>query len=267
MREPVRRTLWGALGLVPVLAAVLPDWPGAAPSTALCALCAAWGTWEAVTLAGCAGFACRAAAGLSAALACVALAMGGPLAAPFLLLPGGAALACVLSSGDASRTGGLAGAGWMGALWALGTGSAAWLRAASPHPWLMLLPLACCWAGDSAAYFTGIALGRHRMAPSISPAKTWEGFAGGLAASAGAGLLVGTLGCGLAPAVSAAAGAACGIAGAAGDLVESAYKRWAGVKDSGRLLPGHGGMLDRTDSMVAAAPVALLVLRGAGVLP
>jgi phosphatidate cytidylyltransferase len=259
--------MWGALGLLPVLAAVLPDWPGAAPSTVLCALCAAWGTWEAVTLAGSTGFACRGAAALSAAFACTAWALGSPLAAPFLLLPGAAALACVLASGDTSRAGGLAGAGWMGALWAFGAGSAALLRAASPDPWMMVLPLACCWAGDSAAYFTGMAVGRHRMAPSISPAKTWEGFAGGVAASTGAGLLVGTLGCGFDPAVSAAAGAACGLAGAAGDLVESAYKRWAGVKDSGRLLPGHGGMLDRTDSVVAAAPAALLVLRAAGVLP
>ncbi|MDQ3751551.1 MAG: phosphatidate cytidylyltransferase [Actinomycetota bacterium] len=115
--------------------------------------------------------------------------------------------------------------------------------------------------GDIGAYFTGTRFGAHRMAPSISPGKSWEGFAGGLVCC-----LVGGVACAAAlPPLGwvdgGALGALCGVFGAAGDLAESLVKRTVGVKDSGRLLPGHGGFLDRLDAMVFCAPVVFLYLR------
>lgn len=124
-------------------------------------------------------------------------------------------------------------------------------------PVLVLFTLALIWAGDSLAYFTGKSIGRVKMAPALSPAKTWEGAAGNILGS----LLVGIAfawwqGGNVTPWLVTAALA--NIAGQVGDLVESAYKRGAGAKDSGALLPGHGGMLDRIDSLILAAPVVWL---------
>ncbi|EKP93650.1 phosphatidate cytidylyltransferase [Thermaerobacter subterraneus] len=126
---------------------------------------------------------------------------------------------------------------------------ALWLRRAGVA-WL-LVPLVILWVQDIAAFFVGRAVGRHRMAPRISPGKTWEGAAGGLAA----GLLVAIALAGLLdvdPAGLLPAAAAVAVAGQAGDLFESYWKRRAGLKDSGALLPGHGGMLDRIDSLLPA---------------
>jgi phosphatidate cytidylyltransferase len=119
---------------------------------------------------------------------------------------------------------------------------------------LLLFVLVLVWTGDTAAYFTGRAFGRRRMAPHLSPGKTWEGAVGNL---------VGSLAIGLAFArwlqigvghmlLMAALGS---VAGQAGDLLESAYKRCAGAKDSGAVLPGHGGVFDRIDALLLAAPV------------
>lgn len=117
----------------------------------------------------------------------------------------------------------------------------------------VLLTLGVVWAGDSAAYFAGRAFGKHKLAPTISPNKTWEGTLANAIASALAALafarwmdvgwpyLVG-------------AGLVVSAAGQLGDLLESAFKRSAGVKDSGALLPGHGGLLDRIDALILAAP-------------
>jgi phosphatidate cytidylyltransferase len=119
---------------------------------------------------------------------------------------------------------------------------------------LVLFTLVLVWAGDMLAYFVGKSIGRVKMAPALSPKKTWEGGVANVLAS----ILV---------AVAFARwmqtdmliliviAAAANIAGQAGDLIESAYKRGAAVKDSGALLPGHGGMLDRIDSLILAAPV------------
>ncbi len=110
------------------------------------------------------------------------------------------------------------------------------------------------WAGDSVAYFVGRAFGRLPMAPEISPKKTWEGAAGNLTGS----LLVAAVfsrWLDTPPMYLLGAAAAANVAGQAGDLLESAYKRSAGVKDSGAILPGHGGMLDRVDALIFAAPV------------
>src|SRR5271154_4295434 len=119
---------------------------------------------------------------------------------------------------------------------------------------LVLFTLVLVWAGDMLAYFVGKSLGRVPMAPALSPKKTWEGALGNVLAS----LLVGVF---LAKwlqmdalSLLVIAGLA-NIAGQMGDLIESAYKRGATVKDSGTLLPGHGGVLDRIDSLILAAPV------------
>jgi phosphatidate cytidylyltransferase len=119
----------------------------------------------------------------------------------------------------------------------------------------LLLILVLMWVGDTSAYFVGKSLGRLPMAPVLSPKKTWEGAAANLLGSVVAGVVAARwlpL-----PAVSVLILAVlANVAGQAGDLLESAYKRSAGVKDSGQLLPGHGGMLDRIDSLALAAPVA-----------
>ncbi len=128
-------------------------------------------------------------------------------------------------------------------------------------PWWVFLLCGIVWCGDSAAYYVGSALGRHKMAPLVSPNKTWEGAAGGLVAS----LLIATLWChwrlGSIDLGVLLVSAAAAVAGQCGDLLESAVKRGAGVKDSSNLLPGHGGLYDRLDAMLLAAPVFFFGLR------
>jgi phosphatidate cytidylyltransferase len=119
----------------------------------------------------------------------------------------------------------------------------------------LLLLLVLVWVGDTAAYAVGKTIGRSPMAPALSPKKTWEGSAANLVAS----IAVGVIAARWLPVPQGfiiGLVALANIAGQAGDLLESAYKRGAGVKDSGRLLPGHGGMLDRVDSLALAAPMA-----------
>jgi len=121
-------------------------------------------------------------------------------------------------------------------------------------PKLLLFALALVWAGDTAAYFVGRSLGRRLMAPQISPKKTWEGAAANLLGSVAVGIAFAAwldIGFGHMIAMAILAN----IAGQMGDLLESVYKRSAGAKDSGALLPGHGGMLDRVDALILAAPV------------
>jgi len=137
------------------------------------------------------------------------------------------------------------------------------------HPGLLLALLANIWASDTAAYFTGRRWGRHKLAPLVSPGKTWEGVGGALAAVALYALgwisLSGPLGVPgwlggtfmarlwIVPILLGLA-----VAGMIGDLFESLIKRQAGVKDSGNILPGHGGILDRIDAPVAMLPLAVL---------
>ncbi len=144
-----------------------------------------------------------------------------------------------------------------------------WLRegpAADPGWDGMLFVVLAVWASDSCAYLAGRALGGPRLAPRISPAKTWSGSLGGL----GGAMLLGAILALLLPAPPALAVPAriaggllaallLSLAAQAGDLAESAFKRRSGVKDSGRLIPGHGGLLDRLDGLLAAAPVAALL--------
>jgi len=120
---------------------------------------------------------------------------------------------------------------------------------------LLLFTLVLVWVGDSAAYFVGRSIGRHRMAPTLSPKKTWEGAAANLAGSIIVAIVAQRWLTEVPIRHLIAMAALANIAGKAGDLLESAYKRSAGMKDSGTLLPGHGGMLDRIDALVLAAPV------------
>ncbi len=117
------------------------------------------------------------------------------------------------------------------------------------------------WATDILAYYTGKALGKHKLAPTISPKKTWEGAIGGaLGAVAVAVVLKLTLIAFLAWPHVIALALICGVISQVGDLAESRFKRSVGVKDSGTILPGHGGVLDRFDAMVLAVPLAYLYL-------
>jgi phosphatidate cytidylyltransferase len=127
--------------------------------------------------------------------------------------------------------------------------------------WLVLLVI----AADVGAYFAGRSLGRRKLAPRVSPGKTWEGALGGLSMVA----LVawgGAAHFGLPPLSVVVFGCAVGVFSIIGDLTESMFKRAAGLKDSGGLLPGHGGLLDRIDSVTAAAPLYALGLFGSGVI-
>lgn len=137
--------------------------------------------------------------------------------------------------------------------------------------WLFLV-LVLVWANDSAAYLVGRAWGRRPFFPSISPNKTWEGALGGLLGSAllSVGLawaavpgtdLPPAAPLGLGPGAALVLGVCVALAGTFGDLVESFLKRRAGVKDSGSLIPGHGGILDRVDSLLWAAPLGYYLAR------
>ena len=133
------------------------------------------------------------------------------------------------------------------------------LREINPH-WLMIA-LLVSWAGDTAALYIGRAFGKHKLAPRVSPGKTWEGsvgsVAGGmLAAGIYAHYLIPPAPMGAVLALAAAAN----VAGQMGDLCESAFKRGAGLKDSGTMLPGHGGWLDRIDSSLFSVPVVYATL-------
>lgn len=130
-------------------------------------------------------------------------------------------------------------------------------------PLRLLGLLVIIWAADTGAYFAGRTFGKNKLAPKVSPGKTWEGVMGGLACSALMALLGGwyvfNLG-GMAAAGFVLLGVLIAGISVVGDLSESMFKRHAGVKDSGNIFPGHGGMLDRVDSLTAAAPCYLLGL-------
>lgn len=132
------------------------------------------------------------------------------------------------------------------------------------NPLQLLALLGIVWIADSAAYLAGKKLGRHKLAPAISPGKTWEGVAG---AAVGVAVYYAVLQsvspqfAGMGQVVTIALFAVLTIASIEGDLFESYIKRQAGVKDSGRLLPGHGGVLDRIDGLTASMPLAALILK------
>ncbi len=151
------------------------------------------------------------------------------------------------------------------------TGGGAGPAALGPRPWagaaLVFFPLALTWVNDSAGYFAGRAWGRRKLIPAVSPGKTVVGAVAGLVATPAAGALwaVYVLGAWLSVPFPAVAGALGGliisVVAQVGDLAESLLKREAGVKDTGRLLPGHGGLLDRFDALFFTIPVAYWFVR------
>ena len=133
------------------------------------------------------------------------------------------------------------------------------------HPESFLFYLFIVWGNDVFAYLVGIAFGKHKMAPRISPKKSWEGFIGGVAGAMvmgaiGSFVVGGSLGMWLGLAAVVA------VTSVFGDLVESMFKREAGIKDSGKIMPGHGGILDRFDALLISSPFAFVYLIGAHVL-
>ncbi len=150
---------------------------------------------------------------------------------------------------------------WVGVL----ASHAALLIVRPDGPLVVLAVVGAAAFSDIGAYGFGVAFGRHKLAPSISPAKSWEGLVGGLVvAAAVAAVVLPLLGDTFTPLTAALFGVAIGLAAAVGDLVESLLKRDLGVKDLGDLLPGHGGVLDRVDGILLALPVGYHVLAAFG---
>jgi phosphatidate cytidylyltransferase len=264
----LRLRLASSAVLVPVVAAVFLL--GRPWLDALVLLIAALGAWEAFGLLRAAGYRSFRAYGSVLAVACVVAGgvsgmVGYPVGIPVL----GALLAGVGAFGPGDPRDGLA--TWLGTVFgALYVGLLAFvlvllvipppLPAGAPlatlgagRGWVLAL-VATVWAYDSFAYAFGRAFGRRRFLEHISPSKTYAGLFGGIlgAVLVAAAVMVGL---GRSPAEGVVVGVLVGLAAQAGDLAESMLKRAAGAKDSGRLIPGHGGMLDRVDSFLFAAPV------------
>ncbi|MCI1679284.1 MAG: phosphatidate cytidylyltransferase [Ewingella americana] len=122
--------------------------------------------------------------------------------------------------------------------------------------WWLLYVMLLVWGADSGAYLFGKLFGKHKLAPKVSPGKTWEGVIGGLVTSALISWLFGRYApLNVVPVTLLVCSVIAALASVLGDLTESMFKREAGIKDSGNLIPGHGGILDRIDSLTAAVPV------------
>ncbi len=145
---------------------------------------------------------------------------------------------------------------------ALPIASLTWLQ--RHDPWVVFLLCAIVWLGDTAALYAGTLFGKHRLAPVVSPKKSWEGAIAGFLVSVIATGVWSYCRLGGIDGPLLLVGALTAIAAQVGDLVESLIKRGAGVKDSGGVLPGHGGMFDRMDSMLFAAPALLVGLWAVG---
>jgi phosphatidate cytidylyltransferase len=150
---------------------------------------------------------------------------------------------------------------FMAAVW-IGAMPACWIALRGQVPWMTLvMAVLTVKSNDIGAYTAGMLAGRHRMLPWISPKKSWEGFAGGLVASTAMGVWLGTM-APTGPAWGAVYGVAVAVLGPLGDLAESVLKRQADAKDSGRTIPGMGGVFDVMDSLLPTAPAALWLLSG-----
>jgi phosphatidate cytidylyltransferase len=129
---------------------------------------------------------------------------------------------------------------------------------ASSAPFIVVM--VSMWVSDTFAYFTGRLIGKHKMAPEISPKKTWEGAVGGTVFTMAFVVWLGPWAFGTGLVVNLALGFILSVAGQIGDLFESVLKRWAGAKDSSQFFPGHGGVLDRLDSLFMAAPLTVVLM-------
>ena len=262
---------WGDLGPRILSAAVLAPialvciWMGGVAFTGLIALVGAGLAYEWLGL--CGQRTSFAAIALFAAVPlAVLLAASDHATASLLLLAVTALVATVFSHGLSPSRPLAFGIPYLG----IGAVALVWLRQppASGSANVIVL-LLIVWASDIGAYMVGRAVGGRRLAPSISPGKTWSGALGGLAGSAAVGFasaaILGDAPISWRPAIFAIL---IGIVGQAGDLFESLLKRHFGVKDSGALIPGHGGLLDRLDAVLTAAPMAALLalLLGRGVV-
>jgi len=218
-----------------------------------------------------------------AGLAYVAWRTGQPTGAPpaAVTLLSALSLAFWVSAGPLSLTRvRRIGPGWAVATLALASAWLALYELRLAGAAMLVSCMALVWLADVGAYFTGRAFGRHKLAPRVSPGKTWEGVAGGVTAVLGVAALVafgwpvtGTgadggvtvfsswVGARAGFVVTAAVLAAIAALSVVGDLYESLLKRLAGVKDSGTLLPGHGGVLDRIDALIPTMPGCLLLLQ------
>ena len=172
----------------------------------------------------------------------------------------GASLAGLWSGGKARERGLAASFLGFGALY-LALPVAAFDQLRTRDPWLVVLLLATVWLTDTGAFLFGSKWGKRKLAPEVSPNKSWEGAWGGLLLGLLAAGFCSWWRLGLLEPSWLFAGLVVSVSGQLGDLFESMFKRSAGVKDSGTLLPGHGGMLDRLDSLIVAAPVLELTCR------
>ncbi|MDI6870384.1 MAG: phosphatidate cytidylyltransferase [Bacillota bacterium] len=257
-REVAARVLTGVIG-IPVLLAVV--YAGGRLFQGVLAAIAALMLWEYHRLVAASGQAPRLTLLLGAGLGVGALAAAGREGASAGLLFAAAALEMGLALREAPEVSLLrrGGALILGAVY-VGYPLGLMMRLRTASLWWLATGFILVWANDVLAYVVGINLGRRRLAPRVSPKKSIEGAVGGLAAAVVAAVALRSW-LGLTPAGAALTGLAVGAAGQVGDLVESALKREAGVKDSGRLLPGHGGLLDRFDSSLLAFPTLYLLLR------
>lgn len=185
-----------------------------------------------------------------------------------VLLP----LAYLLGRGPiAGASAGMGGAVLTACYFAVTGGAMGLLRVSVPEPLGWRLVLTTClviWAGDSGAYYLGSRFGRHKLAPRVSPKKSWEGIAGGVLGTAFGVWFCRTVFFPQLPAALALALVVLlSLLAPLGDLVESLFKRDAGVKDSSSVIPGHGGFLDRTDSLFFVAPFVLALALAAGLAP
>ena len=140
------------------------------------------------------------------------------------------------------------------------------LRELPDGQWWLLFALVIVWAGDTSAFYGGRALGKKKLAPVVSPNKTVEGALCGVVGGMVAGVIyVQVFSLSLPFLLTLLMGALAGAVGILGDLTESYLKRWGGVKDSGTLIPGHGGLLDRVDSVLFAVPIVYYFLLFTGV--
>lgn len=151
----------------------------------------------------------------------------------------------------------------LGVIWITGggAGAVAMLPLSTDGSLILTAAILIVALSDIGAYFFGTAFGKHKMAPTISPAKSWEGLAGGFVATIAGGILFGAMIFELSLAEGIVMGLISGAVAPLGDLVQSLAKRQIGIKDSGRLLPGHGGLWDRLDAILFTTPIVYLYLR------